>query len=284
MASILKEKGFSVIISGDPCYGACDLSIDLLEYADVIVHLGHTPLISHPDVIHVPWREDFDIDVIRLALPLLSGKRIGVVTTAQHTHMLDLVVRELGRLGYEAVVSPGSGRTPEHGQVLGCSFSAARISGITDLLFIGTGRFHPLGIALATGSRVISLDPFSREVSVISSDRFLRKRHALVEKARDADPFGIIVSRKPGQARFGRARELAGMGRNAFLIFMDEVSPDGLLDLGFPAYVNTACPRLSYDDQIRFPVPVITPEEFEIICGLRPWDNYRMDEFDRVCD
>jgi len=59
---------------------------------------------------------------------------------------------------------------------------------------------------------------------------------------------------------------------------MDEVTPAELLNLGFPAYVNTACPRLAYDDQIRFPVPVLTSFEFEILVGLRNWEEYRMDE------
>jgi 2-(3-amino-3-carboxypropyl)histidine synthase len=116
------------------------------------------------------------------------------------------------------------------------------------------------------------------EVNVVNADRFLRKRHAIVEKSRDAPVFGIIVSRKPGQNRYALAQRLTSLGRTAFPIFMDEVSPAELLNLGFPAYVNTACPRLAYDDQILFPVPVLTSLEFEILCGLRSWDEYRMDE------
>jgi 2-(3-amino-3-carboxypropyl)histidine synthase len=281
VASALEEEGFFVIISGDPCYGACDLSIDLLEYADVLVHFGHTPLTRHPDVIYEPCRMDFDLKILRKALPLLSEKRIGLVTTVQHTHRLEEVARELRSLGFEAVIRPGnSGRTPERGQVLGCTFSAARIPGVTEILYIGTGLFHPLGIRLATGLRVIALDPLSGEASIIDADRFLRKRHALIEKARDATTFGIIVSLKQGQNRYDLARHLTTIGKRSFLVCMDEVTPAGLLDLGFPAYVNTACPRLAYDDQILFPVPVLTPIEFEILCGLRSWDEYRIDEIE----
>jgi 2-(3-amino-3-carboxypropyl)histidine synthase len=56
------------------------------------------------------------------------------------------------------------------------------------------------------------------------------------------------------------------------------VSPDELLNLGFACYVNTACPRLAYDDQVRFPAPVLSPQEFEILCGVRTWDEYEIDE------
>ncbi len=280
VATALADEGFLVLISGDPCYGACDLALDLLEYADVLVHFGHTPLSRHPDVIYEPCRVDFDLKVLRKALPLFSGKRIGLVTTVQHTHKLEEVAGELRSLGFDAVIRPGEGRTPEPGQVLGCTFSAARIPGVTEILYIGTGLFHPLGIRLATGLRVIALDPLSGEASIVDADRFLRKRHALIEKARDAATFGIIVSRKPGQKRYALAKRLTTLGRTAFLVFMDEVSPAELLNLGFPAYVNTACPRLAYDDQIRFPVPVLTPAEFEILCGVSGWDEYRMDEID----
>jgi 2-(3-amino-3-carboxypropyl)histidine synthase len=278
VATALEKEGFFIIISGDPCYGACDLSLDLLEYADVLVHFGHTPLVMHPDIFYEPCPVDFDVKVIHRALPFFSGKTIGLVTTAQHTWKLDEVARELRSLGFTAVIRPGEGRTPEPGQVLGCTFSAARIPGVSEILFIGTGFFHPLGIRLATGSRVVALDPLTGEASLVDADRFLRKRHALMEKARHAMAFGIIVSRKPGQNRYALARRLTSLGRTAFLVFMDEVSPAGLLDLGFPAYVNTACPRLAYDDQIRFPVPVLSPSEFEILCGLRSWEEYCMDE------
>ena len=59
---------------------------------------------------------------------------------------------------------------------------------------------------------------------------------------------------------------------------MHEVTPEELLDLGMECYVNTACPRLAYDDQPRFPVPVLTPSEFEILCGVRSWNEYQVDE------
>jgi len=56
------------------------------------------------------------------------------------------------------------------------------------------------------------------------------------------------------------------------------VTPDELLNLGFDCYVNTACPRLAYDDQVRFGRPVLSPQEFEILCGVRNWDDYTIDE------
>ena len=74
------------------------------------------------------------------------------------------------------------------------------------------------------------------------------------------------------------ARRLATLSDKAVIVTAREVSPDELVNLGFSCYVNTACPRLAYDDQIRFPVPVLSPPEFEILCGVRSWDEYAIDE------
>ncbi len=32
VVAALKDAGFEVIVSGDPCYGACDLALDTLSY------------------------------------------------------------------------------------------------------------------------------------------------------------------------------------------------------------------------------------------------------------
>ena len=279
-ASALRDEGFSILISGDPCWGACDPALRLLEYADVLVHFGHSEMISHPDIIYEPLYMDFDPAVLENALPLLNGKKIGVVTTVQHVHMDEKIKEFLESRGIEALFGEGGDRVRYPGQVLGCSFSAARIPGVSEILYVGTGVFHPLGVQLATGARVIALDPYTGEAGEVSADRFLRRRHALIEKARNAENFGIIVSLKAGQNRYGLARRLGSLSDKGFLVIMDEVTPDELLNLGFPCYVNTACPRLAYDDQARYPVPVITPAEYEIVCGIRSWDEYRIDEIE----
>jgi 2-(3-amino-3-carboxypropyl)histidine synthase len=278
IARKLRDAGFFVVISGDPCYGACDLALDTLSFADVLVHFGHTPLGDHPQVIYLPWEVDFPLDSLDQAIPLLRESRVGLVTTSQHAHLVPRVAEYLHVRGIEAQVGEASERTPLPGQVLGCSYSAARIPGVSEILYIGTGVFHPLGVQLATGARVVALDPFTGIARVVDASRLLRTRHALIERARHAEQFGILVSTKTGQCRRELAERLAGLCNRAFLVVSREIDPGELLNLGFDAYVNTACPRLSYDDQVRFPVPVLTPQEFEILCGVRRWEDYAIDE------
>jgi len=280
MALKLKEAGFEVIVSGDPCYGACDLPLPALAMADVLVHIGHAPVEERPGVIYDLHPMDFPVEVLEKAIPLLSGKRVGLVTTSQHLHLLPRMLEFLEERGIGAVVAGGSGRVRYPGQVLGCSFSGARETGCSEILYVGTGLFHPEGIQLATGARVIALDPYLGTAAPVSAERLKRRRFALVEKARGAERIGIIVSTKSGQQRPALARRLAALSGKAVLVAMCDVCPDELLNLGFDCYVNTACPRLAYDDQIRFPVPVLSPQEFEILSGARTWEEYAIDEWE----
>jgi 2-(3-amino-3-carboxypropyl)histidine synthase len=275
----LKNAGFTVIVSGDPCYGACDLALDTLSSVDVLVHIGHAPVDTRSGVIFEPFPIDFDVPtILGRALPFLKERTIGLVTTVQHAHLVPAMETFLQAKGLKVLIAEGSRRTPLRGQVLGCSFAAAKMTGVEEILFVGTGHFHPVGIALATRARVIALDPFTATAQEVNADALQRRRFAVVEKARGARSIGIIVSTKSGQQRMALAERLATLSPETVIVMMREVSPDELLNLGFACYVNTACPRLAYDDQARFPVPVLSPQEFEILCGVRSWDEYEIDE------
>lgn len=274
----MKDPGFDVIISGDPCYGACDLALGTLASADILVHVGHAPVDEQERVVFLPYEVDFDVAVLEKVIPLLGKKATGLVTTVQHVHLVPAMEAFLIERGIEIRVADGEGRTPCRGQVLGCCFTTARRTKADQILFIGTGLFHPTGIALSTAARVIALDPMTGTAEEVSGEALLRRRFGIIEKARGATSIGIIASTKSGQCRMDLARRLAALSPHAVIVTMNEVSPDELLNLGFACYVNTACPRLAYDDQVRFPVPVLSPQEFEILCGVRSWDRYMIDE------
>jgi len=73
MPSMAKEiayqTGAEVIISGDPCYGACDVDLSLGEEVDLLFHLGHAELGDHPEKViflEVMMKEDLGEVVKRL--------------------------------------------------------------------------------------------------------------------------------------------------------------------------------------------------------------------------
>jgi 2-(3-amino-3-carboxypropyl)histidine synthase len=278
ISEALRKAGYEVSISGEPCWGACDLDLDLMKHSDILIHIGHAPVDERENVIFEYFSQDFDISRLEGLISSIESKRVGLITTIQHVHLLDDIARFFMDHGIECVIAKGSERTPFKGQVLGCTFEAAKNTGCSEIVYIGTGLFHPFGVHLATGARVVAFDPYTGRTEIPDERRLLVKRHALIEKARGARSFGILLSKKSGQRREELARGLAGLSDKADIIEIGEITPDALLNFGFDVYVNTACPRLAYDDQARFPVPVLSPQEFEIVCGAREWEEFKIDE------
>lgn len=283
---IERQTGALVVISGDPCYGACDVDTALLDEVDLMLHLGHAELGEAQDrVIFLEARMPQDLrEAVERAVPMLKSKRVGVTTTIQHVHKLNQALEVLKEHGIEGLVGPAEGRLKCPGQVLGCCYSAARALDADEYLFIGTGQFHPLGIALATGKRVLIADPVTCEVSEIDTEPMLRRRFGAIARAAGAKRFAVLVSKKPGQRRMELARRLKTlgelMGKEMFLVYLDNIEPDRLLNLGAEAAVSTACPRIALDDAAKYRIPVLTPPEFEVLTGERRWEEYGFDEIE----
>ncbi len=285
LASRIEERtGAKVIISGDPCFGACDVDMQLCREVDLLLHLGHAQLEEGPSnviFLEARMREDLK-EVVEKAAQVLKAKRVGVTTTIQHVHKLDQAQEALKKHGIQGVVGPAGGRISQAGQVLGCCYSAARATDVEEFLFIGTGQFHPLGIALATGKRVVTADPVTGEVLEIDTDPMLRRRFGAITRAGEAKRFAILISKKPGQKRMDLAKQLKALGEarglEMFLVYLDNIEPDRLLNLGAEAAVSTACPRVALDDAAKYRIPILTPPEFEVLLGEREWEEYRFDE------
>ena len=285
---IEQETGAIVIISADPCYGACDVAdVDMRDSVDVLVHFGHRPLPIDYDlpVIFVDARSNMDVlGCVRSSICLLEGyEKIGLVTTIQHLHLVNEVADFLEQNGKEILMDKGSGTTK--GQVLGCNFSAIKNLDADAFLYIGSGNFHALGIKLFTDKTVIVADPYLGDARVIDefADRILRIRSARIAKAMDAKRFGIIVSTKKGQSRLELAKYLKNMlkdvAREGFILLLDDVSPDLLIPfMDLDAFVMTACPRIAIDDSVMYKKPLLTPQELEIVIGKRRWEDYEIDE------
>lgn len=279
---IEENTGANVIISGNPCFGACDIDTSISGMVDVLFHFGHSEMGKHDNVYFIEARSDIDVlPAVDAALDLLKKSRVGLITTVQHIHKLDEICEFLMEHGKECITGKGDLRIGYPGQVLGCNFSSARVE-CNEILYVGGGMFHPLGAAISTGKRVIAADPYMKNAIVIDPEKFLRKRGGYIARSIDADVFGIIVSTKSGQNRMKLAERLKETlkkhGRTGQIILMDLVTPEQLIQFKADAYVNTACPRITIDDAERFHAPVLTPQEFEVAVGERKWEALEMDE------
>ncbi|WP_323737024.1 diphthamide biosynthesis enzyme Dph2 [Methanosphaera sp. ISO3-F5] len=278
----------NIIIDADPCFGACDLAdIKVNKHIDLVVHFAHTPLPIRTDcpVLFIEAHSTADVEApIIDALSKLDDdvKTVGLVTTTQHIHKIDEMIKTIRDRGYDVKLDNGQGTGK--GQVLGCNFTSIKNLDVDVVIYVGSGDFHALGVKLFTNKKVVVADPFigkSRDIEEFA-DKIIRVRFARITKAGDAKSFGIIMSSKKGQLRFDLALKLKEMirqqGYEAQILNMDYISPDLLLPYNLDAFVMTACPRIAIDDSAMYKKPVLTPQELEIVLGLRDWDDYMMDE------
>jgi len=282
------STGADIIILGDPCYGACDLFVDYRRYADALVHLGHSPI--HPqendeDVLFIEVTVSTDInDALRAASQRLP-KKIGLLATVQYVGLIPDAKKVLESLGKEVFVKKGDRRIFYPGQVLGCNFSS--VTAVNDeadaFLYLGEGDFHPLAAAFGAKKEMLILNPLTGEIGSVDEarDRMLRKRFAVIERAKAAESFLVIVCTKTGQDRSAAAdlmvEKAKGRGKKAYKVLMNEIGPDALLPYRVDAYINTACPRIAMDDSARYSKPMLTMTEAEIALGLREWEEYEFD-------
>ena len=87
-------------------------------------------------------------------------KKVGIVTTAQHIHLIETISKSLKDSNFEPVVGKGDDRIDSRGQILGCNFTSATLiaNNVDSFLFIGSGNFHPLGLMLSTKKPVVVCD------------------------------------------------------------------------------------------------------------------------------
>jgi 2-(3-amino-3-carboxypropyl)histidine synthase len=284
IARELKDKtGALVLVSGNPCYGACDIDMVLEGSVDILFHFGHSELVDGLDNVvfmETPARVDIGPVVEKAAIELDAGT-VGLLTTVQHVHQLDKARNILGSSGMSCVVGTGDSRIKYPGQLLGCNFSAAEVK-CNSYLYIGSGKFHPLGVAVATRQKVLAADPMLNSVEWVDPERILRQRGGVIARCLDATSFGIIVSSKIGQDRMGLARRLSELAekhdKEDIIISLDNITTEALMQFKVDAFVNTACPRIAIDEGGRFNAPVLTPVEFEIVLGERDWTELVFDE------
>ena len=270
---IADELGEDVIISGETCFGACDLRVNEAKQAkcDKIVHYGHTKFVDADiPVEYKEIRQKIDVNsIIEDNFDKIEEfDTFGIVTTLQFLDCIQDVKKLLEDRGKKVVLGRGQKAIYE-GQVLGCDpYAGVSIKEEVDcFIYLGSGKFHPLGLLLKTEKPVFSVDVEKNEMKDIDEfkDKFLKQKYVAVEAAKDAERFGILVSSKPGQMNLELAEKikekLRKEDKKAWILMFDEIKPEKVEFLELDALVNTACPRIAIEDRTLFNKPVLNPDE-----------------------
>ncbi len=287
LAKVIEKIGVLPLISGDPCYGACDIADFYSERfkIDLIIHFGHTRMIRTEKIptIYVTVQSTLKISkALQASLSLLKNyQRIGLVTTVQHIQTLKFAKDLLVASGKTVLI--GTSKTlPFSGQIIGCDYGAVKsiANDVEAFLFIGGGRFHALGVALSTMKPTVIANPFDQEAYLLDDqvNKLLQQNWNSIQIAKKAELFGILVGLKPGQEKFENALKIKKLierkGKQTILLLINEIVPEALIE--FPtidAYVNTACPRISIEAPIKFLKPVLTINELKVLFGEYSWKD-----------
>ena len=288
----LSEK-YTVVVSSDPFYGACDISTpDVYRDVDCIVQLGHSeiPNIKYPKpMIFMEYRIEKDITIEESVFEPLKDRgfrKIGLLCSIQYIDQMQKVGAFMQSIGFEVIVGRQDDRMKYPGQVLGCNFSAAHSisSEVDSYVVVSTGKFHAIGAQLASSKDVYILDMHERRLHEIrpETDKFLRRRYAKLSKARDARKICIVADTKIGQYRIRLANKIVeqakAQGLEPVLLTANDVRPSDYENMRCDAVVFTGCPRVSLDESDKFPMPILTPPEFQQIFGIKENSHYVMDE------
>ena len=288
VAEQLKKRGYDVILSSSNCWGGCDIAHTEAKHLNVeaIIHLGHSRFINQEQVptIYLECRYADPSPVYALlekvAEALKGFSKVGIGASVQWLDYVPLVKENLEHVGVKAFTAKPDMFSQYDSQVLGCDVSALkRLEEKVDSFIVLGSVFHALGMAVSTRKPVYAADPHTQTVKNLDKMRenILRQRYAQITRFRQSNSIGVLVSIKPGQKRLGLAKRINQIlnthGKNSTIVSADEITPSTILENRFEAFVNTACPRLSIEDQAQFAKPVLLPVETLVGLDLIDWSE-----------
>ena len=185
-------------------------------------------------------------------------KRVALLTTVQFIGSLDKIRSQLESAG-KKVILPSLKHCIYAGQVLGCSI--AQMKGIDAFLYIGDGLFHPTALSIKNDKPVFTFNPFTKKLLLLDSDNTLKKKiKGALLKFYTSKKIGILVSTKSGQKNLdGASRLQKRFPEKEFYVLVSDTLDFSQLE-NFPfieCFVNTACPRIAFDDSDKFRKSVV---------------------------
>ncbi|MFW6014028.1 MAG: diphthamide synthesis protein [Nanoarchaeota archaeon] len=147
------------------------------------------------------------------------------------------------------------------GQILGCTIK--KVEGIDAILYIGDGLFHPIALGIENYVPVYIFNPLSEKFFQLPKERienFKKKHKAALAGFFSSKNIGVLVSLKKGQFNMNTVRELKKKNpdKNYYILLFDTLYFGQLENFSFvDCFVNTACPRISYDEHEKFNKPVV---------------------------
>jgi len=239
----------------------------------ILTSTKHLKKPKHPKpnmkTIFIDAKANKKISIDKKYMKKLPGS-IGLFTTIQFHSQINAIKKSLEEQRIKVKLFKTS-HTYNKGQLLGCNVE--KFPGVDAFLYIGDGEFHPLALSVKNKKPVFIYNPFSDKMKKIEDfDKFSRQKNAALKKFYMSENIGIIVSTKPGQNRLKSAMSLSKrvrqkLNKKTYILVANDIDIESLENYPFiDCFINTACPRISYDEHFKFPKPVL--ELNDVICAM----------------
>ncbi|MDO8481293.1 MAG: diphthamide synthesis protein [Nanoarchaeota archaeon] len=191
-------------------------------------------------------------------------KSIAIFAAVQFIKLENLLA-QLKEKGIKTITTHGK-RTSGKFQILGCdcyheSFEED-VFEADAILYVGDGLFHPKALLLAQRKPILLFDPIAKTLKTISLKHLEaqeKKYKGNLLRFMNAKTIGVLVSTKPGQSYLNNALLLKKKSDKEVFIFVDDTFNYANME-NYPfidVWVNTACPRIGFDDVTAMPKPLI---------------------------
>lgn len=204
------------------------------------------------------------VDVPDELVRLLPAK-VALFTSVQFLGSIKSAAKKIEGQG-KKVILIRTEHTKHAGQLLGCNIKEFK-EDFDAFLYIGDGLFHPKALMLKNNKPVFVLNPFSKKYFKLEEkdvkDVKKKQRGALLGFMSSKE-VGVLISTKPGQYNIRKAYELEERfpEKNFYYLVFNTLNYSELENFPFiECFVNTACPRISYDEAYKFRKPVINVDD-----------------------
>ncbi|THH16089.1 hypothetical protein EW146_g4501 [Bondarzewia mesenterica] len=285
--------------------------------ADAIVHFGHATY--RLPVIYVFGKKPIDVqDCVRGFVQSLksssdlNGHIISLRHDVAYTHQADVIASQLRAALDPLDMSFSYSKTPCRLDPSSSSASASSMredipphnceleidkstskkpSDSSPIFYIGPSSLRLTNLIMTHSSNpVYSYDPSTRQTHLesVRTNKLLMRRYAVVQKARDADVFGILVGTLGVSSYLPLINNLRQMLKRAhkksYTISVGKLNPAKLANfMEIECFVLVACPENSLIETKEFYRPIVTPYELQVALQPEPvWTGEYILDFDRL--
>ncbi|KAJ7230710.1 putative diphthamide synthesis protein-domain-containing protein [Mycena pura] len=287
--------GRELYVLADTSYGSCCVDEVAAQHvdADAVVHYGHACMsqTSRLPVIYVFGKKLIHLDdCSRCLSEIYEGTEALLRCDVVYAHQAESIASALRQ----------TLNVPIRYQQFNLTSIPSQVPPVLDsesapesIIYIGGESLGLTNLLIThSTSTVYSYDPDSRAARLESSrtNRLLMRRYATVQKARDADVFGILVGTLGVASYLPLIKHLRTLitrsHKKSYTISVGKLNPSKLANfMEIECFVLVACPENSLVEAKDFLRPIVTPFELEVaLQAEQSWTGRYVLDFGRLLD